>query len=188
MLLFKHVEDEVGELMQLNVNTSAGTAESTQSSDNNCEVVDVEDSSVIVAPSRKKKRMHPLKKMLGEKFGSLDSEVTSTMSIREQTSAEVAKYRAESQIELDHKPLQWWKEHKSIYPTLCKLARNTLCIVAISVPSECLFSVSGNIVSQKRSCLSPQYAERLIFLHENLYPLHQDYKRKARNCKCEWCS
>ena len=188
MLLFKHVQDEVGGLMQLNVNTSAGTAESTQSNDNDCEVVDVEDSSVIVAPSRKKKRMHPLKKMLGEKFGSSDSEVTSTMSIREQACAEVAKYRAESQIELDHKPLQRWKEHKSIFPTLCKLARNTLCIVATSIPSECLFSVSGNVVSQKRSCLSPRYAERLIFLHENLYPLYQDYKRKARNCKCERCS
>ena len=64
--------------------------------------------------------------MLGEKFGGNDSEVTSTMSLHEQACAEVAKYRAEPQIELDHKPLQWWKEHKSIYPTLCILARNAL--------------------------------------------------------------
>ena len=187
--IIKHVEDEVGELMQLSINTSAGTAESAQSSDNDCEVVDVEDSSVTVAPPRKKQRkIHPLKKMLGEKFGSTDSEVTSTMCIHEQACAEVAKYRAEPQIELDHKPFEWWKEHKSIYPTLCKLAHNTLCIVATSVPSECLFIISGNVISQKRSCLSPRYAERLIFLHENLDPLHQNYKRKSRNCKCERCN
>ena len=76
----------------------------------------------------------------------------STVSLHEQASAEVSRYRAEPQIELDHKPLQWWKEHKSNYPTLSKLARNTLCIVATSVPSESLFSISGNIISHKRDC------------------------------------
>ena len=184
--VIKHVEGEVDKLMKSNVDIAA--AINAESSD--CEVVEsphVEEPSITVAPPKKKQKMHPLKKMLGEKFGGNDSEVTSTMSLHEQACAEVAKYRAEPQIELDHKPLQWWKEHKSIYPTLCILARNTLCIVATSVPSESLFSVSGNVVSQKRSCLSPQYAERLIYLHENLKPLHQGYKRMARNCKCEKC-
>ena len=134
-------------------------------------------------PLERSKKIHPLKKILGEKFGNTNFEVTSTMSIREQ--ACVLKLQ---NIGLSHKPLQWWKEHKSIYPMLCKLARNTLCIVTTSVPSECLFSISRKVISQKRSCLSPRYAERLIFLHENLYPLHQGYKRKARNCKCERCN
>ena len=123
--------------------------------------------------------------MLGEKFG--DSETISTVSVHEQDSAEVSRYRAETKIELDHKPLQWWKQHKPTYPTLCKLARNTLCIVTTSVPSESLFSVSGNVISHKRSCLSPQYAEKLIFLHENLNPLHLEYKRKLSSCKCDKC-
>ena len=76
------------------------------------------------------------------------------MSINEQTCAEVAKYRIEPQIDLDGKPLHWWRDHKSIYPTLCKLARKTLCIVATSVPSESLFSISGNVISQKKILLN----------------------------------
>ena len=109
------------------------------------------------------------------------------MSIHEQACAEVAKYRIEPQIDLDGKPLRWWRDHKSIYPTLCKLARQTLCIVATSVPSESLFSISGNVISQQRSCLTPQYVEQLIFLHEHLYRLHQDYKRTLRKCKYVKC-
>ena len=101
--------------------------------------------------------------MLKEKFGGKDFEVTSTMSTCKQARAEVAKHRAQPQIELDNKPLHWWKEHKSICLTLSKLSNNIPCIVATSVPSKYLFSVSGNFVSQKSSCLSPQYAERLIF-------------------------
>ena len=77
--------------------------------------------------------------------------------------AEITKHRARPQTELEHKPLQWWKEHKSICLTLSKLSNDTPCIVATSFPSEYLFSVSGNFVSQESFCLSPQYAERLIF-------------------------
>ena len=44
--------------------------------------------------------------MLREKFGSTDSEVTLTKSIHKQACAELVKYRAELQTELDHKPLQ----------------------------------------------------------------------------------
>jgi len=62
-----------------------------------------------------------------------------------------------------------------------------LCIVATSVPSESLFSICRNVISQKRACLTPQYAEHLILLHENLSLLHQEYKRKLRNCKCIQC-
>ena len=179
--VIKHVEDEVHELMRMNVTVTAADSDSTDDGDV-VEISDVED-----APPKKKKKVHPLKKVLGKKFGSNGSDKCTTMSIREQACAEVAKYRIEPQIDLDDKPLHWWKDHKSIYPTVCKLVRKTLCIVATSVPSESLFSICGNVISQKRACLTPQYAERLIFLHENLSPLHQEYKRKLRNCKCIQC-
>ena len=64
------------------------------------------------------------------------------MSIDEQACGEVAKYRIEPQIDLDGKLLHWWRDHKSIYPTLCKLVRKALCIVATSVPLESLCGVN----------------------------------------------
>lgn len=178
-----HVQDEVCELMKTNPNVNDDSSDESEV----VEISDADDSSDVMEAPPKKKKIHPLKKVLGKKFGSNGSDRSTTMPIHEIACAEVAKYRIEPQIDLDAKPLHWWKDHKSIYPTISKLARKTLCIVATSVPSESLFSISGNVISQKRACLTPQYAERLIFLHENLPALHQDYKRKLRKCKCTQC-
>ena len=41
------------------------------------------------------------------------------------------------------------------YPHLSNMARKYLGIVATSVPSERLFSITGNIVNAKRSLLDP---------------------------------
>ena len=79
--IIKHIEDEVGELKILNANVSAGTAEPALYSGKDCEVIDGQDSSVTVVPPRKKQRIHPLKKMIKEKFGGNCSEVTSTTHI-----------------------------------------------------------------------------------------------------------
>ena len=161
--VIKHVENEVCELMKINVTQTAANVDSAD----DCEVVeisDVEDSSLAVeAPPKKKKKVHPLKKVLGRKFGSNGSDRSTTMSINEQACAEVAKYRIEPQIDLDGKPLHWWRDHKSIYPTLCKLARKTLCIVATSVPSESLFSISGNVISQKKILLNTTVCRTVNF-------------------------
>ena len=37
-------------------------------------------------------------------------------------------------------------------------------MTAMSVPSERIFSPTGNIVSEKRSCLSPENINRLVIL------------------------
>ena len=41
-------------------------------------------------------------------------------------------------------------------------------ITVTSVPSERLFSSTGNLVSNKRSCLLPENVDKLLFLYENL--------------------
>ena len=58
--------------------------------------------------------------------------------------------------------------NKHILPNLAKLAQKYLGIVATSVPSECLFSVAGNIVRTKRATLLPENLDKLVFLHENI--------------------
>ena len=65
-------------------------------------------------------------------------------------------------------PLDWWRQHKTTFPYLCKLARKYLCIPATSVASEREFSAAGNIVSAKRNCLKPAKVNQLCFLSQNL--------------------
>lgn len=65
-------------------------------------------------------------------------------------------------------PLHWWKKNDSRFPIVAKLARKYLAIPATSVPSERVFSPAGNIVNAKRSCLSSENVNMLVFLSKNL--------------------
>jgi len=85
--------------------------------------------------------------------------------------AEISNYKGMPVIGLREKQLQCWNLNKHILPNLAKLAQKYLGIVAMSLPSEHLFGVAGNIVSAKRAALLPENVEWLVFLHENS-PLH----------------
>jgi len=50
---------------------------------------------------------------------------------------------------------------------LSKVVKSILSTPGSSVPSEKVFSVLGNIVTQRRVKLSPQHVEELGVLHEN---------------------
>ena len=63
--------------------------------------------------------------------------------------------------------LLWWKERESLNKYLTLLAKKFLCITATSVPSEWLFSAAGNLVSKKRSRLTSDNIDKLIFQYEN---------------------
>ncbi|GBB91536.1 hypothetical protein RclHR1_01890010 [Rhizophagus clarus] len=64
-------------------------------------------------------------------------------------------------------PLVWWRDHRSSYPILSKLARKYLSIPSTSVPSERLFSDAGNHISAKRTRLAPELVDRILFLKRN---------------------
>lgn len=88
--------------------------------------------------------------------------------VHSEASRKVEKYLGEKAIAIGEDPLSWWKARESIHPEVAQVAREMLCITATSVPSECLFSDAGNIVTKKRCALSPENAECLIFLYGNL--------------------
>ena len=77
------------------------------------------------------------------------------------------EYLAEPAIRFDMDPFEWWRSRKNKYPDLEKIARKYLCIPATSCSSERCFSTAGNIVSQKRSSLSPENVDILVFLYQN---------------------
>ena len=71
-------------------------------------------------------------------------------------------------------PLTWWKSHGYCMPNLALLAKSILCVPATSTPSERVFSVAGNLITKQRAMLSPENADRMIFLNMN----YKQYKQQ----------
>ena len=77
-------------------------------------------------------------------------------------------------------PLHWWAGNEKSLPHISFLAKQYLCIPAISAPSERVFSAAGLTIAKTRASLHPDNASDLIFLH-NSWPYAEKYdlKRKA---------
>ncbi len=82
---------------------------------------------------------------------------------------EVEKYLNEPLIPRQSDPLKYWSERRYIYPNLFNYMKSKLCVLATSVPSERIFSKTGNILSAKRSRLRSSKVSKMIFVKENLH-------------------
>uniref|UniRef100_A0A6P7H1Y9 Uncharacterized protein LOC114345090 n=1 Tax=Diabrotica virgifera virgifera TaxID=50390 RepID=A0A6P7H1Y9_DIAVI len=80
---------------------------------------------------------------------------------------EIERYLGDKILPRSDDPLNWWRNHKHIYPYLSVIAREKLCAVGSSVPCERLFSEAGEIMSDRRSMLSTRKTQLLIFLNAN---------------------
>ena len=65
-------------------------------------------------------------------------------------------------------PLVWWKRYVVNFPYLAQIDRRYLVILTTTDPVERLFSVVGQVVTVKRSRLSPETVTLLVVLHESL--------------------
>ncbi|KAF0702725.1 zinc finger BED domain-containing protein 1-like [Aphis craccivora] len=65
-------------------------------------------------------------------------------------------------------PLEFWKKYKQTFPELYKINLKYLCVPATSVPSERVFSKTGQITNDRRNRLSPKNLDYIIFLNSNL--------------------
>lgn len=81
---------------------------------------------------------------------------------------EVRAYLEEPLLPTHEDPLKWWESRAPVYPRLSKLMAKKLCVVATSVPSERIFSKTGQIISERRSRLKPKKVRALVFLNANL--------------------
>ena len=114
-------------------------------------------------PSKKKKG--PVEKIIGELFESHTQQHLPLHSDKVQK--ELDMYKAESPPDLDSDPLAWWSSRKELYPLMSKLVQRMFSFVATSVPSERLFSTTGNVITDKHNRLTSEHADQLIFLFEN---------------------
>lgn len=83
--------------------------------------------------------------------------------------SEVACYTRLEPIGIKNDPLEWWSKNKVIFPVLSQLARKYLSIPSTSVPSERLFSDAGNHISARRTRLSPDLVDKMLFLKRNSF-------------------
>lgn len=59
---------------------------------------------------------------------------------------------------------QYWKAKQFEFPIISKIARDYLAIPATSAPSECVFSVGGDIVTKKRNRLVGDSVRMIVCL------------------------
>lgn len=76
---------------------------------------------------------------------------------------EYLQFKCPSDVDLD--VLQWWNSKKSEFPKLSKFALNIHSIPGSSIPSERLFSTTGNVITEKRTRLNPNSIENILILH-----------------------
>jgi hypothetical protein len=95
-----------------------------------------------------------------------NKELSGNFSIVEEEN-EVLRYIKIQQIDINQDPLKWWNINKSGFPVLSQLAQKYLSIPATSVPSERLFLDAGNYISAKRTQLSPDLVNQVLFLKRN---------------------
>ena len=91
---------------------------------------------------------------------------------------EVNEYFQLEEIDFESNPFTWWCEREEKFPILSLLAKKYLSVYACSTASERLFSDAGNLLTEKRTRISPDLFTRLIFLKRNfkhLDSIHRSY-------------
>jgi len=92
---------------------------------------------------------------------------------------EVGAYLLLEEIDLESNPFAWWYERREKFPILSYLARQYLAVFACSTASERLFSDAGNLLTPKRTRMSPKLFRRLMFLKRNskhLDSIHESHE------------
>ncbi|CAJ1059689.1 zinc finger BED domain-containing protein 4-like [Xyrichtys novacula] len=122
----------------------------------------------------RKKRVHTHKGSSNQDssvWREFDEDTTGLQDTRNPTAEavmEVCAFREMARITRSSNPHMWWAHQKSSYPRLTQVMKTRLCIVATSVPSERVFSKTGQLISERRNRLSTAKVSQLAFLNFNL--------------------
>ncbi|KAI7792535.1 putative zinc finger BED domain-containing protein 4-like [Triplophysa rosa] len=124
-------------------------------------------------PAKKTSRVEAASKnRLGNIFNEILEESTVECVPPQSTTTnariEIQTYLIEPTIQRSDSPLLYWKVNKPRLPCLAATATKFLSAPSTSVESERLFSSASIIVDERRSSLSAEKAEMLIFLKKNL--------------------
>ena len=118
---------------------------------------DDDDAMDDSEPASKRQKTAALDKLLGPETKS------NVLTNREELDA----FMSEAPAPRNSSPCNWWSTNVSRFPVLSKVAKTILNIPSTSTPSERVFPVAGQTVTQQRSSLKPSNVDALIFLNKN---------------------
>ncbi|XP_068097505.1 E3 SUMO-protein ligase ZBED1-like [Hyperolius riggenbachi] len=119
-------------------------------------------------PTKKPKQDSGIEFLLGDLCSVRNS---SGSTANQQAEQEISSFQTSEASSLCQDPLQWWKMHYTQYPILARAARKLLAIPATSVPTSWLFTDAGMTVYRKRSALTAEHVDMLVFLNGNRFLL-----------------
>jgi hypothetical protein len=119
----------------------------------------------IDLPSQLTKKPRHTLSLLAKQFSpetkkTLKEEIEYEINLYESSHVEVGEFTD---------PLLYFKNNISVMLVLTKVVKMIFAAPASSVPSESLFSIAGQLITDKRNRLRPSLAESLLFLKENNY-------------------
>lgn len=105
--------------------------------------------------------------LLWEQFDSKVSKIKTNLSADISASLMIRQYLELPYLSRTKCPLEFWSQHKNTFPELYKLQLKYLSVPATSVPSERVFSKTGQLTNDRRNRLHPNNLEYIIFLNSN---------------------
>lgn len=107
----------------------------------------------------------------------IDDDVDANLNANSTKETELNLYRQQIINKDNFNLLQWWHEHKIMYPRLYKIAVFIHAIPATSAAAERSFSLAGSHITDKRNSLKPSTADALMFFNRNCDYLEQSLKK-----------
>lgn len=168
-LPFLNEEERDRTFSRLQTEAVCGMEEDAYNQDAAADEVDGVEEEVKPQPPTPKqfKQSSALESLLGEAYRP-QQEVGPQKTKAAEAEDEIKRYRARRPAGLQDNPLIWWRENEKEYPLLARMAKRYLCVPGTSVTSERVFSTAGDIITAKRSCLTPGHVNELLFLQKNL--------------------
>ncbi|CAI6377067.1 unnamed protein product [Macrosiphum euphorbiae] len=81
---------------------------------------------------------------------------------------EIDKYLSENLLNRQEDPLKWYSDRQNLYPRLYEMVLRRQCVPETSVPSERVFSKAGLVLNAKRTRLTTDKVETILFIQSNL--------------------
>ena len=126
------------------------------------------------------------KSVLSHSSLKLDTAIGKPCGMRRDAQANQVKFkrRLRRQVQVEsptsHNPLKFWHENRKQFKRLYKVSRQILCAPASQAPVECLFSISGHILSQRRLRNSDQNFGNILFANVNFEVFDAELRKRKQ--------
>ena len=104
-----------------------------------------------------------------------DDDVFNEESDYAESILQLDRYLNEKREKLGTDSMTFWRKNSERFNHVVKLVKKYHSATPGSVEAERLFSTAGYIVNKKRTSLSDENLERLLFLHHNLPLYNYEY-------------